>query len=272
MFKVLHQLSEQELRSLAAALRDGLHIDTGRGNHSLHQICGARTPGVEACLRAISYQGFTNHHAATLIDAVVDGKQVYQDPASLIDLVLSGPDVPGIQPRDTSAVLHDLVTQAKREVLVAGYAVYQGNQVFEYLAARMEQIPSLRVTLCLDIRRDYEDSRPADGILKRFATDFRTYHWPWDKLPKLYYDPRSLATDKNRRSSLHAKCVVVDRTRSFVTSANFTEAAQKRNIETGVLVSHPPVAERLSLYFETLIASNKLLECTLTCGNESAGT
>lgn len=265
MFKVLHQLSEAELRNLAAALRDGLRLEPGQRNHSVHQICGARSREVNYCLDTLSNQGLTNYHAATLIDAVADGKHVYEDPAFILDLVLSGPDVPGIQPRDTSAVLHDLFTQAKTEVLVVGYAVYQGNNVFKYLANQMNLFPDLKVTLCLDIRRNYDEPTPAEEILRRFAADFLTYHWPWDKLPNLYYDPRSLATDMNRRSSLHAKCVVVDRSRSFVTSANFTEAAQKRNIETGVLVKHSPVAERLSLYFEKLIESGQLLECALPC-------
>jgi phosphatidylserine/phosphatidylglycerophosphate/cardiolipin synthase-like enzyme len=51
---------------------------------------------------------------------------------------------------------------------------------------------------------------------------------------------------------LHAKCVVVDERWAFVTSANFTEAAQERNIEAGVLLDHPKLAEALVARFQAL--------------------
>jgi phosphatidylserine/phosphatidylglycerophosphate/cardiolipin synthase-like enzyme len=53
-------------------------------------------------------------------------------------------------------------------------------------------------------------------------------------MPEVYYDPRSLETDGAQRSSLHAKCVVVDRSVAFISSANFTEAAQKRYRDMGI--------------------------------------
>ena len=48
-------------------------------------------------------------------------------------------------------------------------------------------------------------------------------------LPAVFCDSRSCAEDK--RSSLDAKCVVVDAEQVFVFSANFTKAPQERNIE-----------------------------------------
>jgi phosphatidylserine/phosphatidylglycerophosphate/cardiolipin synthase-like enzyme len=52
--------------------------------------------------------------------------------------------------------------------------------------------------------------------------------------------------------------VVVDRSRALVTSANFTDAAQKRNIEAGVDLRHKPTAERIADYFRGLIATGQL--------------
>jgi len=54
------------------------------------------------------------------------------------------------------------------------------------------------------------------------------------------------------RSSLHAKCVVVDNEYVFVSSANFTEAGQERNIEVGLNIRKPWLAERLTLHFKRL--------------------
>jgi phosphatidylserine/phosphatidylglycerophosphate/cardiolipin synthase-like enzyme len=54
--------------------------------------------------------------------------------------------------------------------------------------------------------------------------------------------------------ALHAKCVVVDDRMAFVSSANFTEAAQQRNIEAGVLMTNPQFARSLRTQFEVLVS------------------
>ena len=74
-------------------------------------------------------------------------------------------------------------------------------------------------------------------------------------MPEIYFDPRSLATDGKPKAVLHAKCVVVDGKTSFVSSANFTEAAQERNIEVGVLVRSQVLAERLMGFFAALVST-----------------
>src|ERR1044072_7307094 len=72
-------------------------------------------------------------------------------------------------------------------------------------------------------------------------------------------DTVCLSDARDKRSSLHAKCVAIDRRVSLITSANFTEAAQQRNIEAGVIVRYPLFVERLVGYFEGLRASGQLV-------------
>jgi phosphatidylserine/phosphatidylglycerophosphate/cardiolipin synthase-like enzyme len=127
----------------------------------------------------------------------------------------------------------------------------------------MDEKPELRVWLCLDVSRKQTDTSLPQEIVRRFANDFREKHWPGKRLPELYYDPRSLSDSKEKRSSLHAKCVVIDRRVALITSANFTEAAQQRNIEAGVMVRYPLFGERLVGYFEGLRASGQLIGCPL---------
>lgn len=76
---------------------------------------------------------------------------------------------------------------------------------------------------------------------------------PRTRVPEIYYDPRALERDPARRASLHAKCIVVDREHAFISSANFTEAAQVRNIEVGVLIRSRLLASRLADHFEGLV-------------------
>ena len=90
-------------------------------------------------------------------------------------------------------------------------------------------------------------------LLGRFVQDFRREHWPGTRYPVIYYDPRTLAIDEKRRTSLHAKCIVVDSATSLVTSANFTEAAQQRNIEVGTLVTDEQFSKALVEQFDALI-------------------
>jgi phosphatidylserine/phosphatidylglycerophosphate/cardiolipin synthase-like enzyme len=56
-------------------------------------------------------------------------------------------------------------------------------------------------------------------------------------------------------ASLHAKCIVVDEERTLITSANFTERGQTRNIEAGVLIEDRGFAEELGAQWRQLIAA-----------------
>jgi phosphatidylserine/phosphatidylglycerophosphate/cardiolipin synthase-like enzyme len=141
-------------------------------------------------------------------------------------------------------------------------AIYQGRQLFKALANRMEQIPELRVRIFLNIHHSDSPSSSEKQILSNFLETFRDSDWPGQKLPELFYDPRSLLADPAERASLHAKCVIVDEERAFITSANFTEAAQERNIEAGVLLAIPGIAKALCSQFETLVAGGLLKRLT----------
>jgi phosphatidylserine/phosphatidylglycerophosphate/cardiolipin synthase-like enzyme len=142
---------------------------------------------------------------------------------------------------------------------VAGYAVHQGQQVFRELADRMVQHPQLRVKMYLNIDRKYGDSSAPAELLRAFSHRFRSALWPSKQpLPEVYYDERSVAVDQSKCVVLHAKCVVVDSRDLFVSSANFTEAAQKRNIEVGLLLRSPAMAARLVRFFEHLVEAGVL--------------
>ncbi|MBX6311928.1 MAG: phospholipase [Isosphaeraceae bacterium] len=183
----------------------------------------------------------------------------------LIDLVWTGPEAPGIVNRDTSVVVREMFQSARESVLIAGYAVYQGHVVFKELADRMEQIPQLDVQMFLDIQRPPHDHSSPAEIVRLFAERFVRREWPGRRLPGVYFDPRSLDTDHEKRASLHAKCVVVDKEQAFVSSANFTGAAQTKNIEVGVYLRSSSFARRLAQHFETLADLHLLKPIPVDC-------
>jgi phosphatidylserine/phosphatidylglycerophosphate/cardiolipin synthase-like enzyme len=147
---------------------------------------------------------------------------------------------------------------AMKSVMVVGYTVYRGHVVFKSLAERMDQNPHLDVQMYLNIQRPpHEQASPSERI-RLFTENFARHEWPGQRFPKLFFDPRSLAAEPTARASLHAKCIVIDKDVSFVSSANLTEAAQTKNIEVGVLVRSPAFARRLTEHFETLASIHVL--------------
>ncbi|HLK67596.1 MAG TPA: phospholipase D-like domain-containing protein [Bryobacteraceae bacterium] len=150
--------------------------------------------------------------------------------------------------------MQDLLRRAERSVLVAGYAFYQGKEVFADLGRRMEELPDLRVRLFLNVARRSADIGSDREIVSGFVQKFKALNWPEGcRLPEFYYDCRSLKS-AGAPVALHAKCIVVDRHEVFVSSANFTEAAQHRNFEVGVLVRSGTLARQAVEFFDSLMA------------------
>jgi phosphatidylserine/phosphatidylglycerophosphate/cardiolipin synthase-like enzyme len=90
-------------------------------------------------------------------------------------------------------------------------------------------------------------------LVSRYVERFKSHQWPkGSRLPTVYYDPRSVSDDTPIRSSLHAKCVVVDECDVFVSSANFTEAGQERNIEVGLRLDNSWLARKLVEHFKRM--------------------
>ena len=148
--------------------------------------------------------------------------------------------------------------KARTRVVAVGFAVHQGKSVFRTLADRLDNDDSFEATLCIDIHRQRGDTSLDREVVRRFANEFVRDEWPGNRLPLVYYDPRSLEPTGKTASSMHAKCVVIDGQEALVTSANFTEAAQERNIEVGLLVDSPAVAQRIEEHFMSLIRSKCL--------------
>ena len=174
-----------------------------------------------------------------------------------IEVVVSGPDATSAA-RDTGVVIRQLFNKAHDRVLAVGFAIHQGRSVFQTLADRLDACEALEATLCLDVRREPTSTSRDIHIVRGFVRIFVENEWPGTRLPRLYYDPRSLAPVGSRRSALHAKCVVIDGSEALVTSANFTEAAQVRNIELGLHINSPAIAGQIEDHFHSLIRNGHL--------------
>jgi hypothetical protein len=254
----LHELTTGSLKALRDSLSDG-SLSYGVSRGEVQQITGVATPGVMVYLQSLVEEGFRPKQIARLIEAILTGRGHSSPLSHILDLVISGPDVQGSPMGDTAASMHALVATATESVLLVGYAIYNGRTIFKQLATRMDERPELDVKFLLNVPRHPTNTSEASLIVLKFAHDFRDKEWPGKRLPKIYYDPRSLEIDSSKRASLHAKCVIVDRREALITSANFTEAARNRNIEVGICLRQPETVNRLAVYFEALIAKGVLV-------------
>lgn len=260
--KALYGANIADLCQLAASLRGG-SLSNAISRNTIRPLFPGDTDTIYECLQALKDDGLTPKQIALMVEAIAGVKETAPDPARLFELVLSGPDLAGIPTNDTQATMQMLMREAEKEVLLVGYAIYNGAELFAPLAQRKQENSNLKVTFCLDIRPPQGIVITAEEVLRRFAHEFRQHHWPWTELPEVYYDPRSLSRDQSIKASLHAKCLVIDRKAMLVTSANFTEAAQKKNIEMGILVRYAPMAARVAMFYEGLISARVLKQCLL---------
>jgi phosphatidylserine/phosphatidylglycerophosphate/cardiolipin synthase-like enzyme len=186
--------------------------------------------------------------------------------ANVARLVWSGASVGDQGLRDTRIVLDGLFGRAEHHVLISTFVIYQGRSVFGTLTERLRRRPGIRVDLYVHLPPEID---PGDerADVARYLDIFRREHWPEDlPLPAIYYDPEAQRLGA-QRTTLHAKCVVVDERWALVTSANFTEAAQERNIEAGVLLDHPKIAEALAGRFRALREAGRLKPMVAVAAN-----
>ena len=221
------------------------------------QRAGLARTGVLDGLESLARADFTTDQTARLLRILANERGQVERPTAQLELVASGSDAKATV-RDTSVVMEQLFATAKSRVLIVGFAIYNGNDIFKTLATRFDQEPQLKITCCFDIARTNDDFSPDSEIVSRFAHRFTKYEWPGKRLPEVYYDPRSLSRERNSRAVLHAKAVVIDSAKAIVTSANPTPAAYLRNIELGVVISGGTIPTDIDQYFMKLISSNRL--------------
>lgn len=179
------------------------------------------------------------------------------DNAPKLSLVWTGPDTKVSESRYTAIVVAELFSKARQSVLIGGYAFDHGQRLFEPLHRVMREhgvvteifvdIHQMNISLRSWARATRRNLRERFKLIRQAAQRgpndyaheiislFLDAQWTFgDPKPAIYYDPRTAET--KTYASLHAKCLVVDNRYTLITSANFTDRGQTRNIESGVLI------------------------------------
>lgn len=147
-----------------------------------------------------------------------------------LDLVWSGPDLPGDEGRLTGPALTELIGQAGREVLLVSYAAHDHPALLAVLDAALGR--GVDITALLERREDNPAYSAGDAFE---GLPIRRWVWSADRRPP--------------GAALHAKLAVIDRRIALLGSANLTGRALTDNLECGVLIRGGPqpyaIAERL---------------------------
>jgi len=254
-------LSRPALINLAVALESSRLSPPFSISNVANYIPGALNRDIVDELNRLSVMGVHSEHIAYTLRLLAEERSTSQAVSDRVDLVWTGPEIAGSQSRDTGVVVRELFSTAKTSVLISSFAIDKGHkarELFSALAERMDLNPELNVRMFLNVNRLHNSEVPTSTLLREFASTFRQNIWPGKRLPEVFHDPRSLMVGVESKACLHAKCVVVDKERVLVTSANFTEAAHERNIEAGVLLNDPVTALALQMQFESLVTRNIL--------------
>ena len=207
-FAALAALDGNALTRLAELLEAGLLKPPLSALTLQGHAPGAHAEALSECLEDLSRRGMSPGHIAAALRAFAAGRRA-SGVSAPIEVVVSGPDTAATA-RDTGVVVRQLFDRARTRVLAVGFAVHQGKSVFQALARRLDIDESLEATLCIDVRRQRGDTSLDGQVVRRFAENFVDREWPGTRLPRVYYDPRSLAPAGQTASVLHAKCVVAD--------------------------------------------------------------
>jgi phosphatidylserine/phosphatidylglycerophosphate/cardiolipin synthase-like enzyme len=169
-------------------------------------------------------------------------------------------------------LVKDEAAEAREHVLVAGYSFDHRGELFAALHAAMrahgttadffvdihqliERLHSAAKAAKLDwgmLAAPLEATRSPVGRGQAAVTLFLKLMWPFgEPSPRVYFDPRIAATTSY--VSLHAKCVVVDHRLALITSANFTNRGQTKNLEAGVAIEDRAFATTLERQWANLV-------------------
>ncbi|MGK3977759.1 DISARM system phospholipase D-like protein DrmC [Sorangium sp. So ce118] len=246
----------ETLLQLADALEAG-HVRgplTKFGLRAFTTSAGA-VRGLEALRKAAGSEAAL----AAMCRLVVAERAAAMARAPKVELVWTGPERAGASSRDTKVVFAELFARARRSVLVSSYSLGSGATLFAPLAARMTEIPELRVRMFFDLTVGDDHAsglRTREAYEARFVERFRKWHWRGPRVPEVFHDPRTI---DDERISFHAKCIVVDEEIAFVTSANTSVVAQQENIEAGVLIEDRLFALALGKQFDDLVTAGLLV-------------
>lgn len=220
-----------ELGSLLSAEEAGWIAAELRQRKLAHLAAKRAFPQHRAEVKGLLHDLLSEHSDVNVVAAFLDGIAAVPRPDPL-EAVWTCPSMPGVEGRTTLAV-SELINEAHFTVYAATYSASWGSAYVTALANAVER--GVRVTVIVDRKMQQTNG---DMLLQQLPG---AQLWTYALTDESPYPPRQ-----------HAKLVVIDENAAFVSSANFSDAAAKRNLECGLLSRDPGIARGIRTQLEIL--------------------
>ncbi|MCP9940994.1 DISARM system phospholipase D-like protein DrmC [Cyanobium sp. ATX 6E8] len=256
-------LPAQTLRAVATDLRH-LNYTPTSWQGLLFTHSEAIRLQLEPLLVEMVQEGAHPRLMALLLDRLADAQDALQRERNAWSFVWSGPDPLHAKTADTFATVAQLISEARCSLLIATYNIGLSSEfrdLFASIADRLAHGQLNRVDLFFHPKQ-IEDRLGADAMAT-ISTWFNREVWPWPAKPHAYVDQRMISGSAERCYQ-HAKIVIADaetpEAKALVTSANFSETAQRHNFEAGWLVREPWRADMINQHFQQLVEAGLFVE------------
>lgn len=205
-------LTAQEAFGLAALLEAGQHV-----THALREVNAARRQEAQRLMVAAGLGHTDLDRSLAVLHAIAGAKAVRHDLTPVWTMPGNEANVGHL-----TSEFHRLVQAARQSVTCATYNFETTSQMWDVLREASEQ-PGVVVTV-------YVDSDKADASKVKAQLPQATVY-------------RSAVLADGKQVVSHAKFIVIDHAMLLLTSANFSFSAENRNIEFGLRIHDPALAE-----------------------------
>jgi hypothetical protein len=180
------------------------------------------------------------------------------------ELVWSGDTAARSCARLTREAIEDLFGAVETEVFIAGFSFDHASDLFVPLFDQVRALgdagrPPPRVRVVLDCSREkWKSGDTPQSIATRVERRFLDTCWRDARDARVHPEVRYLRKSAERTPdgfaefSMHAKCIVVDRDRVLVGSANFSSRGRDKNLEVGAIIRDYHFVQSLCAEWEAL--------------------
>lgn len=223
----------QRLRALAAGVAAGLpaHLLRAEGAPSVAEDV------IDRVLRAMTDESVPPTYAVAYLRGVAAG---YDHRLARIqtELAWTGPVAFDVPVRATGQVLADLVSEARRELILTTYSARPYPPLLAGLQSAVDR--GVDVWVIVETLQGAGSALQGEQPATAFAGLTGAHLWTW------------AVARRPEGAKMHAKLAVADERTLFVSSANLTTSGIDNNMEAGVLVRGGSAARRAAEHLRAL--------------------